>query len=115
GRRGSQRIVSSGAGRSSELCRDWGLHMRSVASPPRYETRDRGSITRGQRRLVGSPMRGWRIFSAALLCLAAGIPAAAQVGARYVGVATCSGSTCHGRAEGNGAVVRQDEIATWQE
>jgi len=30
-------------------------------------------------------------------------------------VATCAGSTCHGRAEGNGAVVRQDEIATWQE
>ncbi|MHA6334038.1 multiheme c-type cytochrome [Qipengyuania sp. CAU 1752] len=35
--------------------------------------------------------------------------------ARYEGVATCAGSTCHGRAEGNGAVVRQDEIATWQE
>ncbi|MGB3471351.1 MAG: multiheme c-type cytochrome [Erythrobacter sp.] len=34
---------------------------------------------------------------------------------RYEGVATCAGSTCHGRAEGNGAVVRQDEIATWQE
>lgn len=36
-------------------------------------------------------------------------------GATYEGVATCAGSTCHGRAEGNGAVVRQDEIATWQE
>lgn len=36
-------------------------------------------------------------------------------GPRYEGVATCAGSTCHGRAEGNGAVVRQDEIATWQE
>ena len=36
-------------------------------------------------------------------------------GGRYLGVATCAGSTCHGRAEGNGAVVRQDEIATWQE
>ncbi|MXO91846.1 hypothetical protein GRI41_13505 [Altererythrobacter aquaemixtae] len=34
---------------------------------------------------------------------------------RYEGVATCAGSTCHGRAEGNGEVVRQDEIATWQE
>lgn len=57
----------------------------------------------------------------ALLALAAlGIvnhsPAEAQGGgARYEGVATCAGSTCHGRAEGNGAVVRQDEIATWQE
>lgn len=36
-------------------------------------------------------------------------------GARYEGVATCAGSTCHGRAEGNGEIVRQDEIATWQE
>ncbi|MEM6858586.1 MAG: multiheme c-type cytochrome [Pseudomonadota bacterium] len=35
--------------------------------------------------------------------------------ARYEGVATCAGSTCHGRAEGNGPVVRQDEISTWQE
>ena len=34
---------------------------------------------------------------------------------RFEGVATCAGSTCHGRAEGNGEVVRQDEIATWQE
>ena len=33
----------------------------------------------------------------------------------YMGVASCAGSTCHGRAEGNGEVVRQDEIATWQE
>lgn len=33
----------------------------------------------------------------------------------YEGVASCAGSTCHGRFEGNGAVVRQDEIATWQE
>jgi len=53
---------------------------------------------------------------AALLCLVVGLaPATAQEGGRYVGVATCAGSTCHGRAEGNGAVVRQDEIATWQE
>ena len=36
-------------------------------------------------------------------------------GGRFEGVATCAGSTCHGRSEGNGAVVRQDEIATWQE
>ncbi|WP_373284693.1 multiheme c-type cytochrome [Tsuneonella deserti] len=36
-------------------------------------------------------------------------------GGRLMGVASCAGSTCHGRAEGNGAVVRQDEIASWQE
>lgn len=38
-----------------------------------------------------------------------------SVGGTFEGVASCAGSTCHGRAEGNGAVVRQDEIATWQE
>lgn len=52
-----------------------------------------------------------------MLAVISGALAAAQaIGApRYEGVATCAGSTCHGRAEGNGAVVRQDEIATWQE
>lgn len=39
----------------------------------------------------------------------------AQNAREYTGVASCAGSTCHGRSEGNGAVVRQDEIATWQE
>ena len=57
----------------------------------------------------------WRSIVAAALCLFALPPASAQVGAGYTGVASCAGSTCHGRAEGNGAVVRQDEIATWQE
>lgn len=43
-------------------------------------------------------------------------PVSAQTAApRYEGVASCAGSTCHGRSEGNGAVVRQDEIASWQE
>jgi hypothetical protein len=36
-------------------------------------------------------------------------------GATYVGVASCSGSTCHGRSEGDGPVVRQDEIMLWQD
>ena len=35
--------------------------------------------------------------------------------ARYVGVASCAGSTCHGRMEGDGTVVRQDELMKWQE
>lgn len=34
---------------------------------------------------------------------------------RYEGVATCAGSTCHGRIEGDGKVVRQDELMYWQE
>lgn len=50
------------------------------------------------------------------LMLIALLPSSQASGnSRYEGVATCAGSTCHGRAEGNGAVVRQDEIATWQE
>lgn len=53
---------------------------------------------------------------AGLAMLAGGSSADAQAGgARIEGVASCAGSTCHGRAEGNGEAVRQDEIATWQE
>lgn len=33
----------------------------------------------------------------------------------FEGVASCAGSTCHGRMEADGAVVRQDELARWQE
>ena len=55
---------------------------------------------------------------AAALCLLlsmVGLRAAlAQQAGPYLGVASCAGSTCHGRSEGNGAEVRQDEIATWQ-
>ncbi len=65
-----------------------------------------------------------RTFALAVLLFAAlsladtfatsGANAASSHG-QYEGVATCAGSTCHGRAEGNGAVVRQDEIASWQD
>jgi hypothetical protein len=33
----------------------------------------------------------------------------------YVGVATCGGTTCHGRSHADGPVVRQDEIMLWQD
>jgi Cytochrome c554 and c-prime len=33
----------------------------------------------------------------------------------HLGVASCSGSTCHGRSQPDGAIVRQDEIMRWQE
>jgi hypothetical protein len=56
---------------------------------------------------------------AVLLLALTGAPvtmsAVAQSPAIYEGVASCAGSTCHGRAEGNGKEVRQDEIATWQQ
>ena len=32
----------------------------------------------------------------------------------HVGVASCAGSTCHGRSEANGRIVRQDELMIWQ-
>lgn len=73
---------------------------------------------RGERRAL--PRRAvWPIAAMAALTLLIEplVPTLAQgsSGARYEGVATCARSTCHGRAEGNGEVVRQDEIATWQE
>lgn len=40
---------------------------------------------------------------------------AAPVGRAYVGVASCAGSTCHGRMEADGKIVRQDELMRWQE
>lgn len=39
----------------------------------------------------------------------------AAVEGAHLGVASCAGSTCHGRMAGDGPVVRQDEIARWQE
>jgi hypothetical protein len=68
-----------------------------------------GSKAQGRRRHVVMRV-------AAVLALAALYPASGAIGnGTFEGVASCAGSTCHGRAEGNGAVVRQDEIATWQE
>ena len=52
---------------------------------------------------------------AAFALVTALFAAGAASGGTLMGVASCAGSTCHGRAEGNGAVIRQDEIATWQE
>lgn len=33
----------------------------------------------------------------------------------FTGVASCAGSTCHGRMVPDGKIVRQDELARWQE
>ena len=62
---------------------------------------------------------------AASLCLAFYVlffvpPAGASMQARsaggaYVGVASCAGSTCHGRSEADGRIVRQDELRLWQD
>ncbi|MGV1684590.1 multiheme c-type cytochrome [Sphingopyxis sp. NJF-3] len=53
----------------------------------------------------------------ALAAVVAAPPARSQgeSGGRFLGVASCAGSTCHGRMEGDGTVVRQDELMKWQE
>jgi len=59
-------------------------------------------------------MGRYRILILAL-AWALAVPAFAGPPPIYQGVASCAGSTCHGRAQGNGAVVRQDELAHWQD
>ncbi len=67
-------------------------------------------------RIAGLVRRPMVLRLMAVLGLAALYPVSTAIGnGTFEGVASCAGSTCHGRAEGNGAVVRQDEIATWQE
>ncbi|MDH7971205.1 multiheme c-type cytochrome [Sphingomonas sp. AR_OL41] len=44
-----------------------------------------------------------------------GAGAADRVAPAFQGVASCAGTTCHGRLEADGAVVRQDELKLWQE
>lgn len=41
--------------------------------------------------------------------------ASAGRGGIHLGVASCAGSTCHGRSENDGRIVRQDELMRWQE
>jgi hypothetical protein len=74
----------------------------------------------GKRKLaIGLGVFG--LFAAlALILLARPIGAQAVTqseggGGTYVGVATCGGTTCHGRSEADGAIVRQDEIMLWQD
>ncbi len=43
------------------------------------------------------------------------IAAATIGGGIHLGVATCAGSTCHGRQEPTGPIVRQDELLHWQD
>jgi hypothetical protein len=52
---------------------------------------------------------------AALIAIAPEARSNSAVAGPHLGVASCAGSTCHGRMTGDGPVVRQDEIARWQE
>ena len=83
-----------------------------------------------QTRAKFSQVPGWSVLAASLFCSALVAAAlfvstmaspepveAATDTARntHLGVATCGGSTCHGRQEADGEIVRQDEIMLWQE
>lgn len=76
----------------------------------------------------GKGSRGWLAAFCGGLILALGVTftlflnpasdaasAAAAASGEHLGVASCAGSTCHGRMEADGRVVRQDELRRWQE
>ncbi|WP_313801300.1 multiheme c-type cytochrome [Sphingobium sp.] len=70
-------------------------------------------------RSVGGMALSVMLLAVLLLCglpgSGSGAADAAAAGRLYVGVASCAGSTCHGRMEADGKVVRQDELMRWQE
>src|SRR3546814_3274644 len=55
------------------------------------------------------------VLAGILIALAGGLLSSMALAGNYEGVASCAGSTCHGRSEGDGKVVRQDELRIWQE
>lgn len=57
----------------------------------------------------------WTVRLLAALCAPLLLAAATAPIARHEGVASCGGSTCHGRQTPTGAVVRQNELITWQD
>ncbi|MGE0178413.1 MAG: cytochrome c family protein [Sphingomonas sp.] len=72
----------------------------------------------GGSRIIAAGLSATGLLVAALLVFVRPIasPAIAQQNSpTYVGVATCGGTTCHGRSEADGAVVRQDELMIWQD
>jgi hypothetical protein len=50
-----------------------------------------------------------------LILLVSGAGAADAPAHSFVGVASCADTTCHGRSEGDGKIVRQDELMRWQD
>ncbi|MBL8651813.1 MAG: hypothetical protein JNL35_15590 [Sphingopyxis sp.] len=83
------------------------------------ERRDRPSaaLAAVQRPLAAFAALVLLLAALAVAAVLAAPPARSQgeAGGRYTGVASCAGSTCHGRMEGDGTVVRQDELMKWQE
>lgn len=71
---------------------------------------------RGGNHIVARLWHGWRF---AVLAAAAGMAIAASAvpadKAVHQGVASCAGSTCHGRQQATGPRVRQNEVLTWSD
>ncbi|MBK5264057.1 MAG: hypothetical protein JJE34_02305 [Alphaproteobacteria bacterium] len=76
--------------------------------------------------VIGKSVAAWAVallLVAAALALVLGAspstpPIAAATagdGNAHLGVASCAGTTCHGRMEADGKIVRQDELMRWQE
>jgi hypothetical protein len=55
------------------------------------------------------------LIAAFIALIAAAATASPPAPPGFEGVASCAGTTCHGRMEADGAVVRQDELMRWQE
>lgn len=74
-------------------------------------------IGRGDRSWAAAAALALLLIGLAVASILSAPPARSQgeSGARFLGVASCAGSTCHGRMEGDGTVVRQDELMKWQE
>jgi hypothetical protein len=71
--------------------------------------------------VIGDWRQRWGLSAAAValvlalvLLIAPRVRAADPPPEAHLGVASCAGSTCHGRQEPTGAIVRQDEILLWQ-
>lgn len=69
-------------------------------------------MAEGSGRLGGAAVL--RLLAAAVLLLLLP-PTTVSAEALHNGVATCAGSTCHGRQAADGAVVRQNELVVWQD
>lgn len=72
---------------------------------------------RGERRWTAITVFAAVLAMLVLAAMLAAPPARSQgeSGGRFLGVASCAGSTCHGRMEADGTIVRQDELMRWQE
>jgi hypothetical protein len=68
--------------------------------------------SRGTTGSVAAAFAGALLF---LLLFVSGAGAADPPVHGFVGVASCAGTTCHGRSEGDGKIVRQDELMRWQD